>query len=193
MATEIFNIAFIEYVKIFVTAILIYAIIFALLRKLSVLGEDAKIDSLIALLTAVIVSFSGVATYAISYAINWFVIVFFIAFLIIVLLLFLGVKMGDVTKTITKNMKPILIAFGILFGIVLIKSFFALNNTFDTNEPTIDPYEIDASFNTGVDDITNKEIDDGWFSSFWNSIDSELLGAVLFLIALGIFVIILGK
>ena len=52
----------------------------------------------------------------------------------------------------------------------------------------MDPYEIDASYNTGVDDITNKEIDESFLSNFFGSIDSELIGAVLFLVGLGIII-----
>lgn len=193
MAAEVFNIAFIEYFKVFITAILIYAIVFALLRKLEVLGEDSKIDSLIALLTAIIVSFSGVATYAISYAINWFVIIFFIVFLLIIILLFLGVKMGDVTSVVKDNAKPIVIAFAIVFLIIVVKSFFALNNAYDLNDPIDNAYDVDASFNTGVDDITNTDVNENALEEWWDSVDSDLIGAILFLIVIGVFVIIIGR
>ena len=186
---EIFNAGFVEHLKIFFVAILIYAIVYALLKKLSILGENSKIDSLIALMTAVIVSFSGIASYSISYAINWFVIIFFILFLLMMVLMFLGVSMGDVTKTTKDNIKPILIAFVLLFGIILVKSFFALNNLYDTSNPQEDQYAINTSFNTGVDDMASSEGSWGIFES----IDPDLISAALFLTGIGIFIMILGK
>ncbi len=192
MAETIFAIGFLENLKVLFVGILIYAIIFAMLKNINIFGDDNKINSLIALLAAVIVSFSGVVTYAVSYAINWFVIIFFILFLLIVILLFLGVKMSDITDQATKNGKTIVIVFGVLFFIILIKGFFALNNTFDLNEPPVDQYDVDASFNTGVDDITNTEINnDGFWDRFFN-VDSDLVAAVLFLIVIGLVVMFIS-
>lgn len=187
---EIFAIGFLENLKVLFVGILMYVIIYALLTKLKILGDkQPTINALVALLTAVIVSFSGVVTYAVSYAINWFVIIFFIVFLLIVLLLFLGVDMGAVTKTATGNAKPIMIAFGILFLVIIFKSFFALNNSFDTNNPQNDSYIIDASYNTGVDDITNAQID----KSIFSNLDSDIVSAAMFLLVIGIFVIFMGR
>ncbi len=189
---EVFAIGFIENLKVLFVGILIYAIIFAMLKQIKILGEDPKVNSLVALIAAIIVSFSGVVTYAVSYAINWFIIILFLVFLLMVLLLFLGVDMKAITGQVTKNSKPILIAFVILFSIIFFKSFFAVNNSFDLNDPQNDSYDVDASFNTGVDDITNKEINEGFFDKLFSIIDKELFSAVLFLVAIGIFIIIIG-
>ena len=59
-----------EHLKIFFVAVLIYVIIYATLKKIQVLGSDDKVNALIALFSAIIVSFSGVVTYAVSHAIN---------------------------------------------------------------------------------------------------------------------------
>lgn len=190
---EIFAIGFLENIKILIVAILIYAIIFALLKQVKIFGDSAKINSLIAFLSAIIVSFSGVVTYAVTYAINWFVIIFFIIFLLLVIMMFLGVKMSDIASKSKSNAKIILVIFGIFFVVIFFKSFFALNNAFDLNEPQNDSYGVDASFNTGVDDITNRELDEGIFYRIFGNIDPELLSAVIFLIVLGVFVFILGK
>lgn len=186
---EIFAIGFLENLKVLFVGILMYVIIYALLIKLEFISKEKNINTLIALIAAIIVSFSGVVTYAVSYAINWFVIIFFIVFLLIMLLMFLGVDTKTVTKTVIKNSKPILIAFLILFLIIIVKSFFALNNSFDINNPQNDSYVIDTSYNTGVDDITNAEIDEGVFSN----IDSDVVSAVVFLLIIGVFVIFIGK
>lgn len=194
MATDIFAVGFIENLKVLFVGLLIYVVIYALLIKSEILGGGGhhnRINSVVALLAAVIVSFSGVVTYAISYAINWFVIIFFILFLMLTLLYFLGVKPGDVAAQATKNGKTIVIVFGILFIIILAKGFFALNNTFDTNEPQTDPYAINPSFNTGVDDITNSEINPSFWNRFFN-IDSDLVAAALFLLVIGLFVMFIG-
>jgi len=190
--TSVFNMGFMEYSKIAITGVLIYAIIFVLLKKIKVFGENEKMSSLIALLTAVLVSFSGVVTYAVSYMINWFTIILFVVFLLVVLLMFLGVDSTTIGTAMKNNKTTIMIVFFILFAVIMGKSFFAVNNSFDNNEPLNDSYTIDTSFNTGVDDITNKEVEKGWFQNLWSSMDPELLGVVGFLLIIGVFVMLIG-
>lgn len=189
---EIFNPGFIQNLQIFFVAILIYAVVYSLLKKLSILGENSKIDSLIALLAAIIVSFTGVASYSITYAINWFVIIFFILFLMLLIFMFLGVKMDTVTEVTKGNAKYILWFFGIVFGLLIVKSFFALNNAYDINNPQEDKYAVDTSFNTGVDDMTNEDGATTW-QRLKSSVNPDLFSAVLFLIGIGIFVMIIGR
>ena len=189
---EIFNVTFLNYIEVLIVAILIYAIIYSLLRKLEIFGEKKEVSAVIALAAAVIVSFSGVVTYTISYAINWFVIIFFIVFLLMVLLMFLGVSQGDITSKVKDNAKIILVVFGILFLVIFLKSFFALNNTFDTSNPPDDKYEINTSYNTGVDDMTGK-VDNNFLTSIFNSVDRDIWASVLFLLVLGIFVFFIGR
>ncbi len=189
--SEVLAIGFLENIKVLFVGILIYALIFALLKKVGVF-EDAKINSVIALIAAIIVSFSGVVTYAVSYAINWFVIILFVVFLIMVLMMFFGISAKDITGGVTKFSKPIFFILIFLFLIVFVKSFFALNNAYDINDPQNNSYAVDTSYNTGVDDITNSEIDgDGFFSSL--HISNEILSAALFLLVLGAFVFLLGR
>ncbi len=189
---EVFNLAFLENMKFLFAAILIYAIVFAILKKIQIFGESNSVNSLIALMSALIVSLSGVVTYAISYAINWFVILIFVIFLLLILLMFLGVDFKNISDAATNNSKTIFFVFIGLFAIILLKSFFAVNNTFDINNPPEDNYAIDTNFNTGVDDITNEDAE-----SFWNrmfgDLDEDMVSAALFLAVLGIFVYFLGK
>lgn len=188
-----FDLSFLNNIKILIVAILIYLIIFGLLKKIQFFSDDLKVNSLIAFLSAIIVSFSGVVTYAISYAINLFVIIFFIVFLIILFLLFFGVNMDEISKIFTNNIKIISIILGIFFIIILFKSFFALNNTYDLNSNQNDSYNIDSSANFGVDDMTNKELEKDSIFDFFNGINKEYLSVGLFFLILGIFVFFIGK
>lgn len=192
MAENVIAAGFIENIRVVFVGILIYAVIYALLKKIKVFGDGDKVSALIALMAAIIVSFSGVVTYAISYAINWFIIIFFIVFLLVVLLLFLGVDFSNISGVVKNpsTARAIVIAFGILFAIVLIKSFFALNNSVDTSNPQNNSYVIDTSFNTGIDDITGVEVKSD--QNYLDKLDNDLLAAVLFLVAIGIFVFIIG-
>lgn len=193
MAESVIAVRFLENIKVLFVGVLIYAIIYALLKKIEFFGDSNGINATIALLAAIIVSFTGAVTYAVSYAINWFIVIFFIVFLLMVLLLFLGVKFSDISGFVStgKNVKVIVIAFGILFAIVLLKSFFAVNNAYDVNNPQDSPYDVDTSFNTGVDDITNLEVEGN--ANFFNGLDSDLVSSVLFLLVIGVFVIFLGR
>ena len=188
METSTFAMSFFDYAKIVLVALLLYAIIFAMLKKVAFFDEP-KVNSLVALLAALLVSFSGVVTYVVSYAINWFAIIFFIAFVVILLLLFLGVSFDDIKGML--NPKLVGGILGVLFLLILLKGFFGLNNAFDLNEPQQNPYEVNTSFNTGVDDVTNIEVESE--KSIFDSLDSELVGVVFFLLVIGIFVILIGK
>ena len=193
MVEQIFALGFLENIKVLFVGILVWALIFAVLKKIDIFGGNDKVNSLLALLSAIIVSFSGVVTYAISYAINWFFIILFIVFLIMVFLMFLGVSGGEIAGLAKDNIKPLMVAMVLVFLVILTKGFFAVNNAHDLNDPIEDQYEIDASFNTGIDDITNQEIDGGSFFDSVGGIDSDLLSASLFLLVIGVFVMFVGK
>jgi len=195
MVDAFFSTVFIERFKIILTGILIYAIIYAILLVTKPFGNHSQINPLIALIAAIIVSFSGVVTYAITYAINWFVIIIFIIFLILTLLMFLGLKPQDMIGALKgKNTLYIVIAFVILFSVILIKSFFAVNNTFDTNnkninQKNIDQYKVNTNYNDGF--TTQNPIKKS--TSFFDRIDSTLLTSVIFLIGIGVFIILVGR
>ncbi|MCA9486785.1 hypothetical protein H6501_00565 [Candidatus Woesearchaeota archaeon] len=194
MAESIFAEGFLEYAKILVAALFIYAITFGLLKKVQVFGDDNRLNSLIALLAAIIVSLSGVVSYTVSYAINWFTIIFVFLFLGMLIFLFLGVEMKTISSTMTSKAKWILAIVVLLFLVIFLKSFFALNNTFDSSNPSDDPYQIDPSFNTGVDDITGADSGDGflsWLSNLFGGISTDFLAAMFFLLVLGGFVLML--
>lgn len=188
MEATTFSMSFFDYSKIIIVSILLYAIIFAMLKKVAFF-DDPKVNSLVALLSALLVSFSGIVTYVVSYAISWFAIIFFIAFVIILILLFLGVNFDDIKGML--NPKIVGGILGVLFLLILVKGFFGLNNAFDINDPQENVYEVDTSFNTGVDDVTNVEVESE--DSFLDDLDSELVGSVLFLLVIGVFVLLIGK
>ena len=190
MEGTIFESAFFEYFGILLAGILIFAIIYALLNGIKVLGENKAINLTVAIVAAIIVSLSGVVTYVVSYAVNWFIIIFFIVFLLIVILLFLGVKMSDITSAATSNSKVIAGVFIVLFLIIIVKGFFALNNAYDLNNPPESDYVVDTSFNTGVDDIIldeDEEINEDF------NFNSGLIGATLFLLIVGMFALAINR
>lgn len=191
---EFINLTFLSYFKVLIVAILIYAIVYAMLVKIDIFGAKKEVNALIALLSAIIVSFTGVVTYAVSYAINWFIIIIFILFLLMVLLMFLGVSSADIVGQVKQknNARAIIIAFGILFLIIVVKGFFALNNAFDVNNPPENQYEVDTKFNTGVDDMLNEN-SDNYFARMLSTVDRDIWGSVIFLLIIGFFVWIIGR
>jgi hypothetical protein len=188
---EIFTLGFMDNLKIIFVGLIIYAIIYSMLKGTDIFPSE-KISSLVALLAAIIVSFTGIVTYIVAYAINWFVILFFILFLLMVLLMFLGVKMSDITGSVLDNKKAIAIAFIVLFSIILIKGFFGVNNAFDTtniNDENYDPYNVDTSVPEHVSESGNK------ITNFFNNIniDTETAQAATFLLIIGVFVFLIGR
>ena len=186
--SQVYNIGYLSNFKIFIVAILMYVIIYALLKKTKILGDDEKISSLIALITVIIVSFSGVLTYTVIYAINWFTIILFIFLVIFILMSFVGIKIDAIGSIFSKNSKIILIAFLLVFSVIFLKGFFAMNNTFDISNPNNDSYNINTTYNTGVDDIVENN---NFFERL--NIDPDMLASVLFLLVIGIFIIFIGK
>lgn len=189
---DLFNVAFLDNLKILVAAILIYALVFAILKKIQIFGDSGPVNSLIALMSAIIVSFSGVVTYSISYAINWFMIIIFVLLLSMILLMFLGVDASKIAEASTKNSKTIFFVFLALFAIIIIKSFFALNNSFDVNNEPNTSYNIDPTYNIGLNDVVDEE-NESFKDSLLGSIDPNILASSIFLIILGIFVFIIGN
>lgn len=187
MSEQVFTVGFLENFKVFIVAILIYAVIFSLLKAIKPFGDNTKVDAVIALVAAIIVSFSGVVTYSVSYAINWFVILFFILFLLLVLLMFLGIKPEDIAHVSVSNAKPIIIAFLIVFSVIILKSFFAVNNAFDTSNPQNNSYDVNTTMNTGFGDITSDS-QKSFFEEMFSGVDNDLLSAVIFLALLGVFI-----
>lgn len=191
MVSEIFSIGFMDNLKIVFVGLIIYAIIYSMLKKIDIFPSD-KVGALVALLAAVIVSLTGIVTYIIAYALNWFVILFFILFLLLVLLLFLGVKFTDVTSSVMENKKAIVIGFLILFSVILVKGFFGVNNQFDLNNQNsedYDPYAVDTSVPEHVIETKNS------ITNVFENIDltSDMAQASIFLLIVGIFVFLIGR
>lgn len=178
---------FSEFWKMIVVGIMLYAIVFMMLKKFAFI-ENEKVSALVAFLSVLIVSFTGIVTYIVSYAITWFMIIFIIAFFIFVILVFLGIPLSEAQSMLNK--KVLMSIIGIVFIIILAKGFFGVNNAYDLNNPQEDPYNVNTEFNTGVDDITNVDTDESWVDDF--SIDSDLIGIVIFFLIIGGAIFFIG-
>ena len=187
----VYDLSYLMNFKIFLVAILLYVIIYTLLKKMEIFGDDKNVTALISFISVIIVSLTGVLTYAVAYALNLFILIIFILFLIFLLANFTGVKLSDIYSISKSNSKAILIAFLVIFSIIFLKSFFAVNNTYDISNPQNDSYAINTSLNTGVDDMVDTKKVESFFGRL--NIDSDILSSVLFLITIGVFVIIIGK
>lgn len=161
------------------TAVIIYALIYAMLSQTQII-KDKRVSSVIALLAAIIVSLTGVVSFSIFYGLRLFAIIAMIFFLIILLVSFVGFDFKSDIIGEGKGKYIIVGIIGLLFFLVLVKSFFALNNS-ELNENQ-NASEINTSVNVGVDtNITGINIKPEIWSSF------------LFLLVLGIFVIFIGR
>jgi hypothetical protein len=108
--------------------------------------------------------------------------------------MFLGVSSADIVGQVKQknNARAILIVFGILFMIIVIKGFFALNNAFDVNNPQENQYEVDTRFNTGVDDMID-ESEQNFLTRALGTVDRDIWASALFLLIIGAFVLIIGR
>lgn len=182
-----FSLSFFEQIKVLLVALLMWAIIFALLKTKSPFDDD-KINATIAFLSAIIVSLSGVVGYVITYSSSIFGIILFISFLVIIIMSFLGIKIEDLKI----NPKIIGGVIGVIFLVVLIKGFFGINNEFmveNYNNPEFDSKQVNTNPNLGYGEIDTS-------SGFGiidkiKSMDSDLISAIFFLLIIGVFVMLL--
>jgi hypothetical protein len=117
-------------------------------------------------------------------------IIFIIAFFIFIILVFLGISISEAQGMLNK--KVLFGVIGFIFVIILFKGFFGVNNVYDLNNPQENPYDVNTEFNTGVDDITGEqlEMEEGWLENF--SINSDLLGIVIFFLIIGGAIFFIG-
>lgn len=183
-----FSLGFFENIKILLVAILMWVIIFALLKTKSPF-EDDKINASIAFLSAIIVSLSGVVTYVITYSASIFGIVLFISFLIIILMSFLGVNLDDLKI----NPKIIAGVICVIFLTVLINGFFGVNNEFDPEDYEQNQQnsteEINTNPNIGFGEIETSE--KPTIIERIKNFDSELTSAIIFLLLIGAVILLM--
>ena len=154
------------------STIFIYALVYALLVKIK-LFEDNKVNGVLALMAAIITSLTGIVTFSVFYGVRMFAILASVLFFVVVLISFLGVDLKSVSNL--KGVKwGIIVVVLLIFLLVFAKSFFALNNSELNGEK-----KVDTSVNVGVEFPLGIHISsDVWYT-------------FLFLLALGVFVMIL--
>ena len=117
MATFL-DIGLFSYFSVIFPALLVFAIVFALLQKTKVIGENLSINALISIVVAFMVLISPDLADIINTMTPWFVLIFVFAVLLILIYMFLGVRAEDLQKYITTD-KPVLwFIFGL--GVIII-------------------------------------------------------------------------
>ena len=171
-----------DFLKFVLSGLLIFFLLYSLLKKFSILGESDIVNTSVAVLATLLLSFSGIMSFVIASSLNIFFLLFFVFFLIMVLLLFLGFKFEDITSIFKgKISKNILIGILILFFLVIIAgSFFNINNYFQTSQEI--PDEINNVPNTESEKIDlDIEVENDISNSF---LDRDTVLVFIFLVVL---------
>ena len=105
MATFL-DIGLAQHFSIIFTVLLVFVIIFALLEKSKILGENKGLHSLIALCIAIMMLFVPGVTAVIAIMAPWFVIVFLLIFFFFLLLLALGTKWESIVGVASSWQTP---------------------------------------------------------------------------------------
>ncbi len=124
MAT-LFDISLLQTFDIVFAAVLIFAIVFALLRKTGALGASLGVDAVVAAAAAFLVIISEKAVEVINFMIPWFVV----AFLFIMLLLLVYQIFGVGEKDIANYLRNDRGLGWLLFGVGIIIFIAALGNS----------------------------------------------------------------
>lgn len=177
MATFL-DIGLFNYFSVIFPALLVFAIVWALLQKTKVIGENVSINALIAIIAAFMILLSPDLADIINTMTPWFVLIFIFAVLLILIYMFLGASAEDLQKYITTDKPAKWFIFG-LGAIIIIASIAhvygqrALSITTTTNQTvTVDGQIISASSNSFAQNLGNVLF------------NSKILGLILiFLIA----------
>ena len=125
MAT-LFDISLLQTFDVVFAAILVFAVVFALLRKTKVFGRSLGVDSIISVSTALLVVISDKAVEVINFMIPWFVVTFLFIMLLLLVYQVFGVGEKDIANYLRNDR-----GLGwLLFGVGLVIFVAALGNSF---------------------------------------------------------------
>ena len=173
--------------------LLMWCIIYAILITTGPFKESKNnINIAIATLAAIIVSLSGVVAYAVSYLFSLFGILIITLFVIALILNFLEIDIASLNL----NGKLVGAGLGLVFLVIVVVSFFGLNNEFEDETFNNHTYQKDVNTQSNIgfaqDDETtiNLEESSSRISDSLGSINSGVLSAFLLLLIMGVFVIV---
>ena len=95
-----------NYFSIIFPALLVFVIVYALLEKTKILGENKGLHAIAAIVAAFLVMLSGDIVQIINFGAPWFVLVFVFLVLLLLIYRFMGATEADLTKVIRTD-KPI--------------------------------------------------------------------------------------
>lgn len=124
MAT-LFDISLLQTFDIVFAAVLVFAIMFAILRKTNALGTSTGIDAVIAVAVSFLVIISDKAVEIINFMIPWFVVAFLFIMLLLLVYQIFGLKEKDIAHYL-KNDKGLA---WLLFGVGILIFAAAMGNS----------------------------------------------------------------
>ncbi len=103
----------------------IFVILYALLAKTKLLGEDSRVNSLAAFVIALLFLLTGPARVIIDFITPWFVVFFIMILFLVMLFMFVGVSEESIANAFKDPSVyyVIIIIFLIIFGIAISKVF----------------------------------------------------------------------
>lgn len=174
-----------QYLNIIFSVLLIFAIVFAILYKTKILGENATINAIVAIALALLSMLSGSVIKLVNFISPWFVMVFI--FLILLLLAFqvLGAtgKTGDILS-ILKGEKTVMWA---LVGISLIILFAGGAHVFGEKMASYSG-QTGATGETGTGEAGAGTSD--FAKSVWSILFSPTVLGLIFIFLVAIFAVI---
>lgn len=125
-----------NYFAIIFPALLVFAIVFALLDKTKILGENRGINAIIAIVLAFIVMLSANVAEVINLMAPWFVILFVFILLLLMVYKMMGASDQNLTNVITsyKGLQWTIAILGIIIAIAAIANVYGPKLTHLTDE-----------------------------------------------------------
>jgi len=140
----VLDIGLLEYFAIIFPAILIFLLVFALLQKIKILGDNKVINSLVALALAFIVLLSQNILSIVNFAAPWFVIVFVFLILLLTVFKLMGASDENIASVVRTD-KVVQWTF-IAIGLIIIMAAFS--NVYGQK---LLPYTLEENATTSVE------------------------------------------
>lgn len=138
MASILQDLGFLEFFLPAFTFLFVFVLVYAVLDKFKLMGENKWLKLIAAFCVALLFLFSGDTLDFIQVITPWFVVLVVVALFILSLFMFMGLKEGDVTNAIKDPVLywTVLVIIIILLIIAISEVFIVVNPNVETGKPS---------------------------------------------------------
>jgi len=167
----------------FLPILLVFIVVYALLRLTHVFGDNNNVDIAIALLLAGLMLFSPAAQYIISFMAPWFVVLFFFIIFILLAVKLFGTSDSDIMSFIKGSRYGTTVIWWVI-AVSIIIALFAFSNVFgQTLLSQQSGTQVQDASNPGVVTPDGNSASSSFQNNLWSTLyNPKILGLAFILI-----------